>query len=76
MFGTIYPDMGGGKAVENLFAAGRVLNGAAPYPSLAPPLAGPVPKVNATYLNLLVLAAEMQQVQDSCDDHGSGMDAL
>ena len=30
------------------------------------------PKVNATYLNLLVLAAEMQQVQDSCDDHGSG----
>jgi hypothetical protein len=28
-------------------------------------------KVNASYLNLLVLAAEMQQVHDSCDDHGS-----
>jgi hypothetical protein len=30
------------------------------------------PKVNASYLNLLVLAAEMQQVHDSCNDHGSG----
>ena len=30
------------EAVEDLFAADRVLNGAAPYPRLAPPLAGPV----------------------------------
>jgi hypothetical protein len=30
------------------------------------------PKVNASYMNLLVLAAEIQQVHDSYDDHGSG----
>ena len=42
MFGTIYPDIGGGKAVEDLFAAGRVLNGAVPYARLALPLVGPV----------------------------------
>ena len=30
------------------------------------------PKVNASYLNLLIFSAEMQQVHDSCDDHGSG----
>ena len=46
--------MGGGKTVEDLFAAGRVLNG----------------KVNASCRNLSAFFADMQQVQRSCDDHG------
>jgi hypothetical protein len=33
--------MGGGEAVEDLSAAGRVLNGAAPYAILESPLGGP-----------------------------------
>ena len=61
MFGPIYIGIGigigGGKTVEDLFSAGRVLNGEWScalrnnYAILASPLAhGPgVPKVNASY---------------------------
>jgi hypothetical protein len=47
--------MGGNWTIEDLFAAGRILNGAAPYAILASPSPGQsFPKVNASYLNLLV----------------------
>ena len=54
MFGTICHGMGGSQTVEDLFAADRVLNAAAPYAILASPLAGPVvPQGQRKFLKLV-----------------------